>query len=115
MWLFTKHGHLSLSQHAGEPDILIVHTQVREDIDRFVALLDQVDSRKHEVTEPMDGDYKFLVMARRIAVTRAVARMVAAIDYGKFVHSVHFDFGNQPGYFLWLNQTGLQVARVNPE
>jgi hypothetical protein len=106
MWLFTKIGHLSIGQHSGEPDILLVHAQLREDIDRFVALLDAVGNQKHEVMDTTDGDYKFLVMARRIAVTRAVARMVAAIDYGKFVHSFHVDFGKKPG---------LQVARVNPE
>ena len=62
--------------------------------------------------QPRRRDYKFLVMAKRAIVAEAVARMVTAIDYGKFLHSVHFDFGKQPGYLLWLNKTGLQVATV---
>jgi len=35
--------------------------------------------------------------------------------FGHFMCSVHFDFGSEPGYLLWLNPTGLQVARVKPE
>jgi hypothetical protein len=64
------------------------------------------------VQETTEGDYTFLVMAKRAVVAEAVTLMVTAIDYGKFLHSFHVDFGVQPGYLLWLNQTGLQVARV---
>ena len=60
----------------------------------------------------MEGDYRFIVMAKRSVVAQAVGRLVAEIDYGKFIHSVHVDFGSQPGFMLWLNRTGLQVARV---
>ena len=38
--------------------------------------------------------------------------MVVSIDYDKHVHSFHVDFGKHPGYLLWLNKTGLQVATV---
>jgi hypothetical protein len=113
MWIFTKNGHLSLGQHAGDHDCLVVRSQLREDIERFVALLDSVGDRKHEVQDTAEGDYHYLVTARRAVVAEAVARTVAAIDYDKLVDSVHFDFGKQPGFLLWLNPTGLQVARVS--
>ena len=63
-------------------------------MDWFVALLDEIGGQRHEVQETTEGDYRFLVMARRAVVAEAVARMVAAIDYGKFLHSQHFDFGS---------------------
>ena len=51
-------------------------------MDTFVALLDAVGDQKHEIQETDEGDYRFLVMARRSVVAEAVARMIAAIDYG---------------------------------
>ena len=112
MWLFTKHGHLSLGQHPDDHGRLAVHTQLREELDGFVALLDEIGGQQHEVQETVEGDYRFLVMAKRTVVAEAVARIVTGIDYGKFIHSFHVDFGKQPGYLVWLNRTGLQVATV---
>jgi hypothetical protein len=112
MWLFTKNDHLSIGQHAFDYDFLVVHAQLREELDSFVALLDSVGNQKHGVQATTEGDYKFFVTARRAVIAEAVAKMVAGIDYGKFVHSFHVDFGKQPGFLLWLNRTGLQVATV---
>ena len=112
MWIFGKHGHLSIGQYPFDHELLVVHAQLREEVDSFVALLDEIGGRKHEVQETTEDDYKFLVMAKRAVVAEAGARTVAAIDYGKFLHSVHFDFGKQPGFLVWMNRTGLQVATV---
>ena len=112
MWLFTKNGHLSIGQHAFDHDYLVVHAQLREEMDSFVPLLNAVSGQNHEVQETAEGDYKFLVMAKRSVVAEAIARLVSQIDYGKFLHSQHFDFGKQPGYLVWMNRTGLQVATV---
>ena len=114
MWIFSKHGHLSLGQDANDHDLLVIHAQLCNDLDGLVALLDEIGGERHKVQRTVEGDYRFLVLAKRSVVAQAVSRMVAEIDYGKFVHSQHFDFGSA-GYLLWLNQTGLQVARVRPE
>ena len=110
MWLFTQHGHLTIGQHASDHDYLVVHAQLREEMDRFVAMLDAVGNRKHEVQETAEGDYHYLVMAQRSVVAEAVSRMIAAIDYAKVMHSVRFDFGEQPGFLLLVGKNGLQVA-----
>jgi hypothetical protein len=110
MWLFTKHGHLSIGPHSSEPGYLVVHSRTREEMDKFVALLDEVGDRKHEVQETTEGDYHYLVMAQRSVVAEAVARLVTAIDYGKVMHGMSFDFGEQPGFLLLVGKTGLQVA-----
>ena len=115
MWLFTKHGHISLVKHETKPDSLVVYAQVREDIDGFITLLGVPEKQEYEVQEVVDGDYRFAVEAKRAAVAEAVSRMINEIDYGRFMRSVHIDFGKEPGYLLWLNPTGLQVSRVKPE
>ena len=113
MWLFTKHGHFSLGQHSSDPSYLVVHSQLREEMDKFVGVLDAVGGKQHEVLETVEGDYRFVVLAQRSVVAQAVARMVTEIDHENFVHSVHFDFGTvQPGFLVWMNATGLQVSRV---
>jgi hypothetical protein len=71
--------------------------------------------QRHEIQETVEGDYRFVVLAQRSVVAQAVAQMVTNIDYGKFIHSIHLDFGSQPGFLLWMNPTGVQVARVRPE
>jgi hypothetical protein len=115
MWLFTKDGHLSLARHPAQPDCLVVYAQLREDMDKFVVLLDEIGGRRHPVQEAAEEGYRFMVTAKRAVVAQAVARTIGEIDYQKFTHSVHFDFGKEPGFLLWTNPTGLQVARVRPE
>ena len=112
MWVFSKYGHFSIGQHASDPNYLVVHSQLREELDKFVGALDAVAGRRHEIQETVEGDYRFVVLAPRSVVAQAVAQLVTEIDQGRFVHSVHFDFGKQPGYLLWLNRAGLQVATV---
>ena len=112
MWVFTMSGHFSIGQLASDPNYLVVFAQVREEMDRFIGVLDTVASQRHEVQEMVEGDYRYLVMAPRSVVAQAVAQMITSIDYGKFLHSVRFDFGKQPGFLVWMNQTGLQVATV---
>ena len=112
MWIFTRSGHLSIGQRAGQTDILEVHSQLREELDSFVAVLDAGGGQRHEVQETVEGDYRFVALAQRSVVAQAVAQLVTEIDHGKFVHSVHLDLGKRAGYFLWLNATGLQVATV---
>ncbi len=115
MWLFTKHGHISLAQHEGDPESLRVLAQMREDIDHFVALLDAAGDHTHDVQELLDGGYRFCTKTKKTVAAQAVSSLVKDIDYTRFLHSAHFDFGQEPGYLLWLNPTGLQVARVKPE
>jgi hypothetical protein len=112
MWIFGKRGHLSIGQYPFDHEFLAVHTQLREEMDSFVALVDEIGGQKHEVRERTEEDYRFEIMAKRAVVAEAVAKMVVGIDYYKFLHSFHVDFGKKPGYLLWLNRTGLQVATV---
>ena len=113
MWIFTKQAHVSIGQDAFDHSKLLLHTQLREELEAVVAVLDKVaGGQRHTLEERIEGDYRFVVTARREVVAEAVAMMVTTIDYTKHVHSLHIDHGLQPGYFLWLNRTGLQVATL---
>jgi hypothetical protein len=115
MWIFTKDGHLSLVQHPTDLGRLVIHAQLREDMERFVTLLDEIGEGRHEAEPSVESGYRFTVTARREVVAKAVAKVVAEIDYQRFTQSMHLDFGKEPGFILWTTPTGLQVARVRPE
>lgn len=112
MWIFTKQGHIAIGQDPFDHERLFVHSQLREEIESVVALLDQTAGQRHNVEERDDSDYKFQVAAQRSVVAEVVAKMVLGIDYGKHVHAVHLDFGAKPGFIMWVNKTGVQVATV---
>ena len=113
MWIFGKQGHFAVGQDPFDHEQLFIHAQLREEIEPIVAMLEQAaGGQRHEIEEQDDGDYRFLVMARRSVVAEVVAKMVLGIDYGKHIHSFHVDFGAKPGFLLWVNKTGLQVATV---
>ena len=97
MWLFGKNGHLNIGQYPFDPELLVVHAQLREEMDSFVGLLDEIAGRSTTVEEKTEEDYRFEVMAKRAVVAEAVARMVVGIDYYKFLHSFHVDFGTAAG------------------
>ena len=113
MWIFGTQGHLSIGQVAGQPAILEVRSQLREEMDKFIAVLDATSAQRHEILERVEEDYRYLVLAQRTVVAQAVAQLVVGIDYTKYLNSFHIDLGRQqPGYLLWLNRSGLQVATV---
>lgn len=93
MWIFSKLGHLSIGQHVSQPDILEIRTQLPGEAESVVALLDAASDQEHEIREEMEGDYRYVVAARRAVVAEAVARMVREISYWKLHNSFHADFG----------------------
>ena len=64
----------SIGQHPFDHELLVVHAQLREEMDSFVALVDEIAGQKHEVQEETEEDYRFEVMAKRAVVAEAVAR-----------------------------------------
>lgn len=117
MWFLTRKGFVSLVRHPqeSERDKLVVQGRCREDIDAFVGLLDQTAGESHEVQHVGDAAFPFTVVARKAVVAQVVARLVTEIDYSEFVRTVHFDFGADPDFLLWVNAGGLQIGRVKPE
>ena len=114
MWLFTRLGFIGLAQHPQEPNKLIVQTQTCEEMEQIVVMLDEIGGQ-HPIEKTMDGFCRFSTVASKEAAAEMVGQMVTAIDYGRFVQAINFDFGNDPQFLLWMNTSGLQIARVSPE
>jgi hypothetical protein len=112
MLLFTRLGRLSLLQHPIDTTLLQIHLQKQDQVDRLVAMLDEIGREQHAVQPIWEGDYRFQITARKATVAEAIARLVAEIDYAEFIRSVHFDFGAEPGFMLLVTANGLEVARL---
>ncbi|MGD0899737.1 MAG: hypothetical protein ABR915_18040 [Thermoguttaceae bacterium] len=115
MLLFTRIGRLNLLQHPLDATSLQIHAQGQEDVDRLVAMLAEIGTEHHDVQPIHEGDYRFLIVARKAVVAEAIARLVAQIDYTEFMRAVHFDFGKESGFLLMVTPNGLEVARAKPE
>ena len=115
MWIFTASGFLSLAQHPGDPEMLLVQTQTREEMNRVVQALDEIAGEKHELQPAVEQGCRVATVVRREDVARVLSQMVAEINYSNFTQSVHFDFGDDPRFILWGTDGGLQVARIKPE
>ncbi len=81
MLLVTKLGTLNLLQHSLDTSSLQISVQKQADVDRLVAILDEIGGEHLEVQPIWEGDYRFQIIARKAAVAKAIARMVAEIDY----------------------------------
>ena len=67
MWVFTKIGPFSLGSDPFNPDQLIVQSQRREELDRFVSLLDEIGEERHEIQPTAEDGYRFLAMANAMS------------------------------------------------
>ena len=112
MLLFTRLGRLSLLQHPIDTTLLQIYLQKQDQVDRLVAMLDEIGRERHAVQAIWEGEYRFQIIARKATVAEAIARMVADIDYLEFIRTVRFDFGAEPGFMLMVTPNGLEVARV---
>ena len=115
MWIFTRNGFLGLARHPEEPDKLVVQTQTREEMERFVRQLDEAAGHQHEIVPVADGFSRFGTVVEKAVAARFIARLVAEIDYATFTQASRFDFGADPQFLMWVNAGSLQVARVRPE
>ncbi len=114
MWIFTRHGFVDLVQdpRPEQADKLLVRTQLQEDMNAFVRLLDEASGSAHTIGPAFDGDYRFVTSAAKDVVAQVVARLVVGIDYRKFKQAVHFDLGRDNTYVVMLGPNDLQVAKL---
>jgi len=113
MWVFTTSGFLSIVKHRYLPGRLMIRARVREDIEHFIALLDEIGGGHHKIKETPDGDYRFRTTARKEIVAQAIAGITTEIDYDNFKDAVHGDVHRDRAYMgVWSAMHGLQSAKL---
>jgi len=83
MYLFAQHGILSIVAHNKKPDMLMVRSVARRDIEHYWP--------SAKIVRTDDGDYRFRTRLPRDEVAARIAQAVAAIDYPKVKPAVAKD------------------------
>jgi hypothetical protein len=73
MWIFAKHGFLSIVQHQHHPQQLLVRGRVRGDIQRYFPAA--------KVARTENRDYLYRTVLGKEEVADRIAAAVQAIDY----------------------------------
>ncbi len=76
MWVFTKHGFVSIVQHRDIPECMIVRARSPQPLEELWP--------DHEVITLEDADYRFRILAQRDSVMDVVSDLVGSIDYDNF-------------------------------
>lgn len=95
MWIFAKHGFISVVQDRNDPARLLVRARKREDLEN----LDISGDVTSEISETPDADYRFRIFVPRKAFAAALQRMALAIDYTNFKTAVHGVPDRDSAYF----------------
>jgi hypothetical protein len=113
MWIFSKAGFVSIVRHKSQPGKLIVRARVREDLERFAKLLDEITGEPHAIRETPSRDYRFRTVATKQAVAQVLARQVTEIDYTNFKDAVHGDPQRDDAYMdVWSAMHRLQRDKL---
>lgn len=112
MWIFCKQGFVSIVKHRLLPGMLLVRARVRDDIENFVRLLDEISGKKHPVEETPDADYRFRTVACKRLVAKVVSRIAGEIDYPNFKDEVHGDRQRDLAYMkVWRAMVDFQAEK----
>jgi len=87
MWIITNIGFFSIVEKPedAEGGTLTIRSRVRSDLEN---LRDRYLPGMGEILESERSDYRFRAVAPREAVSEAMAKLVAGIDYGNFKDAV---------------------------
>ncbi len=100
MWVFLNDAFLSIVQHNGDSDMLLVRSRTAPDIKRVFP-----DAK---VLVTPGADYRFRATVPRADVAAALQAEVADIDYPNFKNSVQEDDRHNAYGAVWLTMLHYQ-------
>lgn len=106
MWLFTTQGFYSVVEHRDDPQLLIVRSRAREDLE---ALREQIPEL--ELIEDDQADYQWRAIVTREQWDTAVSELTEGIDYPNFKDAVRDSQGDARSFLygeIWLILRQLQ-------
>lgn len=103
MWIFTSNGFISVVAHKDKPGHLMVRAR---NADHLTAIFP-----RHKITTTPDGDYRFRCTVKRQAAAKAVARLLADVDYTNFKDSIEEAGYAHMALRCWSAANGYQEDR----
>lgn len=87
MWVITKIGFFSLTNHRDQPENMMVRGRVRSDMERLVAMLPKQHVHS-DIIDTSDSDYRYRIIADRRAVGDLIGNLAAEMDYIGFKDNI---------------------------
>jgi len=114
IWILTTMGFYSVvEKHEDrERGTLTIRARVRADLERLSAYVPDMSA----IIESHDSDYSFRAVANRGAVSSAMAKLVADIDYDNFKSEIYKRQGNARAAIygdVWHDLYRLQNGRFD--
>lgn len=88
MWIMTTEGFYSVVEHRADPDLLLIRSRARQDLENALAGLDGTLSEDTTIKNDRRADYPWRMIVHREDWALAVARMTHAINYDNFKTAV---------------------------
>lgn len=113
IWIITNIGFFSIVEKPWnrQNDELTVRARVHDDLMRLEAFLPSMG----QIIESEDSDYRFRAVAPRQAVSAAMAKLAADIDYDNFKNEVASRQGHARAAIyshVWHDLYGLQADQL---
>ena len=100
MWLFTKRGFFSIVQHKDDPNLLLVRSRVKGDIEEYWPWA--------IVKEDEGSDYRYRAFMPRFEVVNRLGNIAHDIDYPDFKASVDDTRRMSWYYQVWEAMSDMQ-------
>lgn len=115
MWIFTKYGFYSVTEHPGDKRLMQVRARARVDLERlqgFAANKTKVSLGK--ISETDHTDYRYRIYCSK-AVWYALADALARdINYSNFKNQIRDDFRHKLYFRVWSTMLDLQRHFMSP-
>jgi hypothetical protein len=108
MWVLLNNAFLSIVAHRDDPELLLVRARKEGDIEQAIPDAD--------VWIDAEADYRYRAEVPRPFVARALADVVASIDYDNFKNSVSDPARHSAYAAVWRDLAALQAegGRYHP-
>lgn len=104
MWIFFNDAFLSIVAHRHQPDMLLVRSRARGDIERVFPDAD--------VSHSPDADYAYRATLAREEVAKAIASQIESIGYPNFKSSIKEPDRHHACMDVWSVMHQFQTNRV---
>lgn len=115
MWLVTKHGFYSVVAHRDDPDLMLVRSRCRQDLEQLRCLsldLAEIDLDVPEIVETPAADYACRIFMPRDTWETLATVLAMDIDYPNFKTAVHGDPERDAAYMqMWSAMRRFQQQK----
>jgi hypothetical protein len=108
MWIFTKHGFISVSQHKKEEEQFMIKSRVRTPLDILWP--------ESKISILPEADYRFRISIPKTEAMEVLSDLISSIDYSNFKNACEEDAAyhrvlTKIWEKLWMYQDGVEFNR----